>query len=278
MNNRTVSLTPESGGLALRTPYDRGFVMAFKMQVPSTARRWNGENKVWLVDPSMGNQVADLCAQYFQVRPQVPAVVHRPSVETRILEVRYLGITKDRGGADERSAYGYVGDSWSALFPERVLMEWFCAVSARPGEQATLFAVLGVSRDADPATIKAAYRRLAKQWHPDTSKEPDTAETFKAINEAYQVLTDDSKRRKYLAGLALERSLSSEARSEFGSQLFQGYRSPLRCGLILAEGSERLSIFWVSKIQGWQDITDQRGRVLISSWPAGAQTHMEVWL
>ena len=61
------------------------------------------------------------------------------------------------------------------------------------------YEVLGVPKDADKDTIKKAYRKLAKENHPDVSKDPrDVAEEkFKEISEAYEVLSDDEKRRVY---------------------------------------------------------------------------------
>lgn len=57
--------------------------------------------------------------------------------------------------------------------------------------------VLGVPRDADADAIKRAFRRLAKQYHPDTNKSADAEARFKEINEAYEVLSDDQKRATY---------------------------------------------------------------------------------
>ncbi|MCE5259755.1 MAG: molecular chaperone DnaJ [Chloroflexi bacterium] len=59
------------------------------------------------------------------------------------------------------------------------------------------YEVLGIPRDAGKEDIRSAYRRLARQYHPDVSKEPDAAARFKEINEAYQVLNDDEKRSQY---------------------------------------------------------------------------------
>ena len=57
--------------------------------------------------------------------------------------------------------------------------------------------VLGVPRNATETDIKKAYRNLAKKYHPDVCKEAGAEEKFKAINEAYAVLSDESKRRQY---------------------------------------------------------------------------------
>ena len=59
------------------------------------------------------------------------------------------------------------------------------------------YEILGISRDAGKSEIRAAYRRLARQYHPDINKGPDAEERFKEVNEAYQVLNDDKKRATY---------------------------------------------------------------------------------
>lgn len=56
---------------------------------------------------------------------------------------------------------------------------------------------LGVSRTADAAEIKKAYRRLARRYHPDVSKEPDAQARFQAVNEANEVLSNPEKRAAY---------------------------------------------------------------------------------
>ena len=59
------------------------------------------------------------------------------------------------------------------------------------------YETLGVPKGANPDEIKSAFRRLARQYHPDVSQEPDAEERFKEINEAYAVLSDDEKRAAY---------------------------------------------------------------------------------
>jgi len=59
------------------------------------------------------------------------------------------------------------------------------------------YGVLGVERDASAADIKRAYKRLARKFHPDVSKEPDAEERFKQVGEAYDVLRDTEKRATY---------------------------------------------------------------------------------
>ena len=59
------------------------------------------------------------------------------------------------------------------------------------------YETLGVSKDASDAEIKSAFRKLAKQYHPDVSKEENAEAKFKEIQEAYAVLSDEQKRRQY---------------------------------------------------------------------------------
>lgn len=67
--------------------------------------------------------------------------------------------------------------------------------------------ILGIQKSATAAEIKSAYRKLALKYHPDKNKAKDAEEKFKEINEAYQVLSDESKRKQY---------------DQFGHAAFQG--------------------------------------------------------
>jgi molecular chaperone DnaJ len=89
------------------------------------------------------------------------------------------------------------------------------------------YEVLGIAKSASKDEIKKAYRRLARQYHPDVSKEPDAENKFKEVNEAYEVLADDQKRSVYdRLGHA---GLGSAAQGGFGGFDFGGaggFRDP----------------------------------------------------
>ena len=87
------------------------------------------------------------------------------------------------------------------------------------------YEVLGVQKNASSDEIKSAFRRLARQYHPDVSKEADAEERFKEINEAYGVLADQQKRSQYdrfgHAGIGDTGGMNYDFTGDF-SDLFEG--------------------------------------------------------
>ncbi|MEA2177172.1 MAG: curved DNA-binding protein, partial [Solirubrobacteraceae bacterium] len=59
------------------------------------------------------------------------------------------------------------------------------------------YEVLGVSRDAGEEDIRSAYRRLARENHPDVNKDPDAGQRFSEVAEAYEILRDPERRERY---------------------------------------------------------------------------------
>jgi hypothetical protein len=264
----------DKAALRVKTPYNQAFVAGIK-SIPAPMRSFDGDTKEWLIDPSYGQQIAELIKQVFGENVALPnypnAVV---SSEKRILDVWYLGTTKNKGG-DEPEAFGMnCLKQWEFIFPESALREWFEGIENRFISATTLYGILGVQRNALAEDIKSAYRRAARQWHPDICKEPNAQEVFLKIKEAYELLSEPSKRARYDAGLALEATLST-TRSE--SIALGSYRSPLRCGYILAKGTARIGRFVVEEIEAWEDITSDQG-VLVASWPAGANEPVWQWV
>ena len=268
------TITPDNGSLLYSSRYDPALVAALKAAIPSSERQWDGARKVWRVTAQHAPTLVQLTEQYLGERIQAPQVqALGKTAETRLLDVRYIGATKDRGNG-ERSASGWCDGSWSVIFPEVTLRTWFEA-PATPDDANTLYQVLAVSQTADAATLKTAYRRMARQWHPDVCREPGATQVFQAIQHAYEVLNDAGKRARYDAGLKLTATLVQS--QHLPATVANSYRAPLRCGLIMAEGSETLGRFIVSRILMWEDITDEYGRSLVTSWPAGADMFVEAW-
>jgi curved DNA-binding protein len=74
-----------------------------------------------------------------------------------------------------------------------------CTRGARqvPSTTTDYYHILGVARDASQQDIQRAYRKLARQWHPDVNSDPEAEETFKRVNEAYETLSNPRKRAEY---------------------------------------------------------------------------------
>ncbi|CAF3766319.1 unnamed protein product [Rotaria socialis] len=73
---------------------------------------------------------------------------------------------------------------------------------------------LGITRHAIAADIRTAYKRLALLWHPDRNKDSDAEEKFKKIKQAYDVLSDDNRRREYDEQRAMSSQRKRNARFE----------------------------------------------------------------
>ena len=71
-----------------------------------------------------------------------------------------------------------------------------------PEAQPDYYSILGVAHDASPEEIHAAFRHRAQECHPDRHPgDPEAVERFKAVNEAYHLLSNEEERRAYDAGL-----------------------------------------------------------------------------
>jgi len=93
-------------------------------------------------------------------------------------------------------------------------------MSTRNQTNRDFYAILGVSRSADQAEIKRAYRKMAKQYHPDSNPGEDTTEKFQEINRAYEVLNNPDLKKKYdmfgEQGLGTSAASDATAGSPFG--------------------------------------------------------------
>lgn len=290
-----LSATPD--GLAVDTPYDPGFVAALKAAVPASARRWDGQRKRWLIDPAHVQKLPRLIEQHYGATCTLPAELGTPQAPvtvTEVVQLAYLGACRERYDGASLSPSSVTASGYTlgnrnpkapdVVFPESALKAWFKVSDAKPGQADlsapdTLYSALCVAADVDEAALKAAYRRMARQTHPDVNREPDAAEQFRRVQAAYDTLRDPLKRRKYDAGLALEArsKLDRSSRTYAYVPPPQPFRAPLRCGLLLVAGERRLGRLTVTQILSWEDLT-RDGRVLVSSWPADADRWTEQWV
>src|ERR1700689_4410752 len=88
------------------------------------------------------------------------------------------------------------------------------------------YSVLGITKSADAAEIKKAFRKLAKNYHPDQSKDPKAKERFAEISSAYEILGDEKKRGAFDRG-----EIDAEGKPKFhGFEGFSGGVDPRRAG------------------------------------------------
>jgi len=270
------TITLENNTLVVQTPYNPALVMEIKA-LPYSERKWDPNRKAWLVDLRHGQKLAGWIAQYLSEMVLIPqAQVKASEPEMRLFDVRYIGVTKERS-VGCWSAYGYCNGEWSLIFPESVLRGWFELMPEQKSGKPTLYGLLGIRNDVGPDELKLAFRRMARQWHPDACRDQNAADMFRQIKDAYDLLSDLGKRARYNAGLALEATVA-RLKDSYDRQPVLGYRTPLRCGYILAEATESIGRFEVTKIYQWEDVTDDQGRTLVTSWPAGAKQITESWV
>jgi len=293
----------ENGALVVSTPYIPELVQAIK-GLPHTERRYDPSRKVWLVSANNGQQVANLIKLYAGEEVPLPlcpgtstggspfpgsGVQSKPKV-TKILQMLYIGACKEREDGSV-SAYGLIGAEWSAIFPEKTLRAWFEGLDPEeyqkglPPKQKTetLYTILAIKPTATPEEIKSAFRRMAIHTHPDHNHEPDAAEMFIKVKQAYDALSDPNKRARYDVGLQLQTQVERQERTKELRDWHKlvdpqsGYRAPLRCGLVMVDGVESLGRIEVTKIYAWEDIV-VNGKTLVTSWPMGAKQPKEEWI
>src|ERR1700694_5157129 len=96
-----------------------------------------------------------------------------------------------------------------------------------------LYEILGVARTATPDEIKKAYRKLARQYHPDVNKDAGADDLFKELNAAYEILSDEDTRARYdrfgMAGVSNQAGGAGAYGAGFGNlndifeQFFSGF-------------------------------------------------------
>mgnify|MGYP003792993693 CR=1 FL=1 len=280
-------MTFEQGAIAVKTPYIPLLVQAIK-SLPYTERRYEPTNRVWLVDPKHGDKVASWIELYAGEKvfiPSFPITSNNSKQTVQVIYLKYIGSCKKRDDGSV-SAFGLVSDDWKVIFSENVLRMWFEGIeieditsNIKRQKTSTLYEVLGIKHSVSDGEVQKAFRRMAMQWHPDHCKEPDAAEMFMKIKEAYDVLKDSNKRKRYNKGLLLEAQQVKieNKKEEQPLELLTGYRSPLRCGVLMVEGELKLGRIVVEKIHAWEDWVEN-GKTLVSSWSTEENQLVEEWI
>jgi len=130
------------------------------------------------------------------------------------------------------------------------------------------YKILGVARDASPEEIKRAYRRLAKQWHPDVNKSPEAEAKFKEINEAYESLTS----KRTLNGTFDPFDVFFREFSSFGG-IFSGQNIN-----VIRTRRISLSVDWLTMILGGEIVVNLDGERITLKAPPLSQAGQTIYI
>jgi hypothetical protein len=282
------------------------FVEELKSEIPwsnGTGRRWVRTEMAWYVGPSYINTATRIIKEAFgqEVRiTRITGVSELAQSEVRMLRVYYLGLPKERE-MDGRKGFFALGHSNKDLdsayiFPVPVMEKWFGANNTpaqkkKRGLETIVwnpYTELGIpltrQDTVTDAEVKKAYRVAARVYHPDVSDAPDATEKFQRVSKAYQILGDEASRKRFNVSLKLAlASVTKNAASAISSKdlnqytvKYSDYLPPVRCGQVKAKGRMIVGTFIVDEILEWNDITDNRGQILITYW--GGDQVEEDWI
>lgn len=275
------SITQSGADYAVKTPFSQTFVNTLKANVPAEHRSFDKESKAWIVERSYAELLPAMIEEIFGETVTIPAFKSVTQESKYSFQLDYVGMPKERPGEAVKTALGFSKGSWRIIFPESILREYFEQWNGRMNEPDSLFTLLLIPEFATDQEIKSAYRRLARQWHPDVCKEENAEEMFKKIQSAYSILSDENKRKRYLAGLEFERA-SAAARMEanYHRNPFQpdSFIPPLRCGFLTVTGSVQVGKLRVSQILSWQDVCNEQGLTMVTSWNKEAKAIDYQWV
>lgn len=290
MSTPTIIRTQD--GLEISTPYNKEFVDTLKETIPYNKRTWVKPN--WIIkDKDLEMTVIGLILVFYGILPRI--IDRQNDARKRIrktIRVEYLGRCKPRDSRDtgkndlqNTAASAWVDGSWSVIVLESALREHFAGNKEKKTQ--TYYTILGVSNEATDSEIKKAYRRAARQWHPDVNGgDKEAEEMFKKINKANSVLSDPTKRKKYdfILGVTDDLESDKDRMSDWMKDLndyknsMYGYSPPILCGILEVEGEIVAGRLVVDKILSWEDITDDTGRTMVVTWIYGDKTFTVHWV
>jgi len=259
-----IRVTAENGALKVVTPYSAAFVDELKVSIPATGRKWDTPSKAWLVSRQYSDIIKQIIDRVYSTDVTMPTVIADAQTAFEItFQADYVANSKN----DASSVHCNGG--WNAKIPEKVLRAWFKQVESTDNAPTTLYGVLGLDQSATEPEIKKAYKRAARQWHPDVCREENAREMFERVKDAYQILSDPLQRNKYNAGLMFEQMAMkgpTGRRVAHYQHKYSTFIPILRCGMLKVRAKRDLGVLIVEEILAWDDIENEHGQVMVSFW------------
>lgn len=283
----TITLINYRGGIGIVSPKNYQFLDDLKRAVPSKFRAWR--RPLWVVHWAFAPQLIECIESNFGERPDLPVQWKYPNEQIKFC-VKYVGKTKQQLDDPEfwgPGANARADDYWQLVFYEDALEHFFLSRRQESKESKKqnndYYDLLLLHKNADENEIKKAYRRLARQWHPDINKEPEATDMFIKVQDAYQTLSDPMKRKRYdfiLGALPPPTfDFTQDLRQTVGYRDRYGYRAPLTCGWVTCVGQWRgAAKFYATEIKDWQDIIDEQGRTLVTYFNTTSGQLVEQWV
>ena len=271
-------MIPSGSGYKVITPFSRNFVQQLKEGIPASDRAYDPNSRCWTVSAQYCDDVVRLIGNEYGVWLNPKPITAAPILG--IIELLYLGTTKDRGNGTE-TASGWTEQGWTVIFPKAVLKSYFDPsftgqASEKPG-MSTYYETLSVQKNASLDEIKSGYRRMVKQWHPDVCHDPDATEVFRSVQHAYEILSDPKTKARYDVGLKMSEASHEKQKKRERAEDMLPYRAPLKCGNLLCEYTTLGIKKTVSKILQWEDIYNEHGQTLVSYWKMGDDAPTFEW-
>lgn len=269
--NNDIKINTDEFGLQIKTPYSAKFLEDLKREIPYQFRMWDADLKIWRVANQFAEKACEIIELNYGYCPEIKINDSNSKFQSQTYLIEYIGRSKERDDSGESFSLGFCQNAWNIVFPEKALKEFFegkaddQTVTTSQNNKLTFYQLLGIKQSCVQKDIKSAYRRMAKQWHPDVCSEPDARDRFENIKTAYQTLSEPIMRKRYNAGLMFEKEANKTNKKQSKLSTTYGYAPPLRCGLITIDGEYSVGKIIVSKIHAWDD-WQKDGKTAVASW------------
>jgi len=273
----------EGNNFIIKTPYNPDFINDLKNNF--FVRSFDFDTKTWKVEATAENlaNLTILLRNHFEytVHAAIRQQISANQIEVKNFDIYYMGLPRERNDGTE-SSFATTSQNpkinnyadWNVVFPLSALKIFFEGedkTDKAPRETQNYFQILKLEKNASKGEIKKQYKQMAKIYHPDVSEHPNAEEVFKIINQAYEVLSDPRKLKRYKAALTISSSINRN--SKFGPLAIvsrhRGWYPPMKAGKVKVEALDIVGRWHVKKIINWEPFTNAFGQQMDSIFRDG---------